>query len=164
MAKLGAKSRVIVERPLLTPALCLEPCQMLVKDPKSAPARRVIVFSDEKTWTVDPVRNRRNDSYLSLTEKDESSRTLSRTKHPASFTSLGFVAFNGAVMPLSWFPSGCRLTARDYKAKLADKLVPCINNTFGMSSVTVVLQQGGAPVHTSVECNIFCKSKVSSFD
>ena len=67
VAKLGAKSRVIVERPLLMPAICakfLERCQMLVNDLKSAPAERVIIFSYEKIWTVDPARNRRNDSYL----------------------------------------------------------------------------------------------------
>ena len=30
--------------------------------------RRVIIFSDEKPWTVDPVRNRTNNRYLSLEE------------------------------------------------------------------------------------------------
>jgi hypothetical protein len=54
VAKLGGKSLVRVERPLLTPAIRakrLERCQRL----KSAPVGRVIIFSDEKTWTVDPV-------------------------------------------------------------------------------------------------------------
>ena len=48
-------------------------------------------------------------------------------------------------MPLIWLPSVYRLTARDYEAKLAGKMVPLINNPFDMSSVTVVLQQDGAP-------------------
>jgi transposase len=65
VAKLGGKSLVMVERPLLTPTIrakCLERCQRLMPDLKSAPTGRVIIFSDEKTcWTVDPVRNRRND-------------------------------------------------------------------------------------------------------
>ena len=71
VVKLGAKSPVIGERPLLTPdirAKSLERCQMLVNHLKSSPAGREIILSDEKTWTVDPVRNRRNDSYLSLGE------------------------------------------------------------------------------------------------
>ena len=66
VAKLGVKSRVIVERPLLILDICakrLERCQMLVNDSESASAGRVIIFSDEKTWSVDPVRNRRNDRY-----------------------------------------------------------------------------------------------------
>ena len=53
VAKLGAKSRVIAEWPLRSLAIRakrLERYQMLVNDLKSAPARRVITFSDEKTW------------------------------------------------------------------------------------------------------------------
>ena len=69
VAKLGAKFRVIVERPLLMPAIHakhFERCQTLVNNFKSASAVRVIIFSDEKTWTFDPVRNRRTNHYLSL--------------------------------------------------------------------------------------------------
>ena len=102
--KLRAKPHVIGERPLLTPAIRdkhLECCQRLANDLKYALNGRLITFADEKTWTVNPVRNRRNDRYLSLREEDESARTLSKMKHPASFMSLGFVASNGAVMPLN---------------------------------------------------------------
>ena len=84
----------------------IEHCQMLVNDLKLAPAGKVVIFSDRKTWTIDPVRNKGNDRYLSLGEEDESARTLSKTKHPAYVISLGFVAFNGAVMPLIWLHSG----------------------------------------------------------
>ena len=92
---------------------------------------------------VDRVRNRRNDCYLSLGEVDESARTLSKTKHLASVMLPGFVASNVPVIPLIWFPFGYRLTVRDYEAKLTDKLL------LRIFSVTVVLQQGGAPAHTS---------------
>ena len=104
--------------------------------------------SDVRTWTDDHVGNRRNNRYLSLGKEDESARTLPKTKHPASVIYLGFVTSNGAVMPLMWYPSEYRLTARDYEAKLADKLVSWIN-IFGILSVTVVLQQDGIPAHTS---------------
>ena len=87
---------------------------MLVKDLKSDLAGSVINFSYEKSWTADPVRNKRNDCYLSLGEDDESARTLLKTKYPASVMSLGFVATNSAVMPLIWFPSGYRLITRNY--------------------------------------------------
>ena len=66
---------------------------------------------------------------MSLGEEDESARTLSKTKHLASFMSVGFVSSNGAVMFLIWFPSEYRLTTRNYEAKLADKLIPWISNT-----------------------------------
>ncbi|QQP41154.1 Uncharacterized protein FKW44_015433 [Caligus rogercresseyi] len=48
--------------PLLTPkrmAVHLLSCQRLLNDLKSAPAKRVIILIDEKTWTVDPVRNKK---------------------------------------------------------------------------------------------------------
>ena len=76
-SKLGIKSRVM---PAIR-AKRLERCQMPINDPKSPPVRRVVIFSDEKNWTVDPVRNRRNDRYLFLREEDESAHTLSKTKH-----------------------------------------------------------------------------------
>ena len=111
----------------------------LVNNLKSALARRVIIFSDEKTWTVDHVRNRRNDRCLSLGKEENSARILSKIKNPAFIVSLGFIASNGAVMSLIWFPSGHRLSARDYEVNLADKLVSWFNNSSEMSSVTVVL-------------------------
>ena len=69
---LEAKSLVIVERPLLTPAILskrLQHCQILVSDLKSTPAGKLIDFVDEKTWTVDSVEDRRDDLYLSLEEE-----------------------------------------------------------------------------------------------
>ncbi|KAF2358860.1 CHCH protein [Trinorchestia longiramus] len=60
VSKLRGKSLVFVERPLLTPSICakrFERCQSLMNDLKSAPPGRMIIFSDEKTWTVDQVRN-----------------------------------------------------------------------------------------------------------
>ncbi|KAF2367070.1 hypothetical protein FHG87_002173 [Trinorchestia longiramus] len=57
VAKLGGKSLVIVEKPLFTPAIRsnrLERCQKLMNDLKFTLPGRVIIFSDEKTWTFDP--------------------------------------------------------------------------------------------------------------
>ena len=65
--------------------------------------------------------------------------------------------------PLIWFPSGYRLTARDCEVKLADKLVPWINNTFDMSSVTVVLQQDEVPAHSSNRVQHFLQEQIFCF-
>ncbi|KAF2367628.1 Zinc finger C2H2-type [Trinorchestia longiramus] len=54
--KLGGKSLVIVERPLLTLAKRFELCQRLMNYLKSASPGRVII-SDEKIWTADPVKD-----------------------------------------------------------------------------------------------------------
>ncbi|KAF2367465.1 Neurotransmitter-gated ion-channel transmembrane domain [Trinorchestia longiramus] len=124
--------------------------QRLMNDLKSVPPGRVIIFSDEKTWTVDPVRNRRNDRYLSLGEVDESACTLSTTKHPASLMSLGFIASNDAVMHLIWFPTGYRLTARDYEDKLANMLcIPQAIHRIGLSLVSgLAVRTRGSNGHT----------------
>jgi len=148
--KLGGKSLVRVERPLLTPKMKethLQRCQALLNNLKKAPANRVIIFSDEKSWTVDPVRNRKNDRYLSFGDVNESIRTLSTTKHPASAMSLGFVASNGLKAPLIWFKTGFRLTAAEYIKVLEDKFLPWVRTNFPDGNV--VLQQDGAPAHTA---------------
>ena len=88
---------------------------------------------------------------------------LLKTKRPASVMSLGFIAPNGAVMPLIWFPSGHQLTTRKCEAKLADKLVPWINKIFDMSSVTAVIQQDGDPVHISNRVQHFLQEQTFFF-
>lgn len=123
---MGGKSLVRLQRPLLTPAIKemhFQRCKGLLNNLKSARARRVIIFSDEKIWTVDPLRNRRNDCYLTFGEVDKAIRTLTMTKHPASMMSLGFVASNGLIMPLHWFLTRYQLTAADYVNILREKLI-----------------------------------------
>ena len=66
----GGNSKAIVKRPLLsekTRALRLERAKKLLNDLKHI-KDRLIFFSDEKTFTVDPVRNRRNDRYVDNAE------------------------------------------------------------------------------------------------
>ncbi len=148
--KLGGKSLVRVERPILTDRMKethLHRCQALLYNLKKACANQVIIFSDEKTWTVNPVRNRRNDRYLCFGDVDESVRTLSTTKHPASVMSLGFMASNGIAAPLIWFPARLRLTAADYLKVLQDKFLPWVRTTFPDGNV--VFQQDGAPAHSA---------------
>ena len=90
----------MLERPLLTERMKqthLQRCQGLLNDLKSSPAGRVIISSDEKTFDVDPVYNRRNDRYVSFGDVDEEVRTVSTTKHAAAAMALGLVASNGIV-------------------------------------------------------------------
>ncbi len=102
MKKVDGKSLVRVERLLLTKRIKethLQHCQALQNNLKGV-APHCIIISDEKTWTVDPVRNHRNDCYLSFGSKiNVSVRTLTMTKHWASIMSLSFVASNGIAVP-----------------------------------------------------------------
>ncbi len=83
-------------------------CQVLLNNLKSTRANRVIIFSVEKTWMVNPVRNRHNERYTTFGSIDDSIPTLMTMKHHASVMSLGFVASNGIAAPLIWFPTGYR--------------------------------------------------------
>ena len=56
-----------------------------------------------------------------------------------------------------------RQAARDYEAKLADKLVPWINNTIDTSSVTVVLEQDDVQAHTPNRVQYFLQEQNFSF-
>ncbi len=52
-----------LERSLLTWKICrehLQHCKALINNPKGAH------FNDDRIWTVDPVRHRRNDRYLAF--------------------------------------------------------------------------------------------------
>ena len=122
----GGKSKRYVERPLLTQGqqdLRLERCQRLLNDLKRS-CDRVIFFSDEKTFTVDPVINRQNDRVICFEDTPDELRYTSTTKHPASVMMLGVVASTGDKMPPVWFATGYRLTAADYLIILQTKVLP----------------------------------------
>ncbi len=104
--KVGSKSLVKVERPLLTSLMTethLLCCKALLNDLKKARANQIIVFSDRKTWMVNPVHNHPNDRNLSFRDANKSVWTLTTMKNPASVMSLGFMASDGRAVPLVWF-------------------------------------------------------------
>ena len=82
----------------------------------------IIVFSDEKTFTVDPVVNKQNKRVVSFGKDISEVRNVSTKEHPASVMMLDVVASNGEKMPPVWFDVGYRLTAADYKDILATKV------------------------------------------
>lgn len=147
--KEGGKSLVLKERSMLTPCMTevhLSRCQGLLNNLKSAPAGCVIIFSDEKTWTVNQVRNRQNDRFITFGDPNGAD-IITTMKHAQSVMSLGFVASNGITLPLIWFPKGYRLTVTDYIDKLDSILIPWIKANFLDNNV--VLQQDSAPAHTA---------------
>ncbi|TRY68220.1 hypothetical protein TCAL_14224 [Tigriopus californicus] len=66
--KANGKKLVRVERPLLTPGMketYLLHSKALLNNLMKAKANCIVIFGDEKTWKVAPVRNRQNDRYMS---------------------------------------------------------------------------------------------------
>eukprot|EP00096_Caligus_rogercresseyi_P010004 TRINITY_DN3514_c0_g1_i1.p1 TRINITY_DN3514_c0_g1~~TRINITY_DN3514_c0_g1_i1.p1 ORF type:complete len:218 (-),score=41.98 TRINITY_DN3514_c0_g1_i1:566-1219(-) len=122
----GGKSLRLVERPLLSQRhqdLRLERCGKLLNSLKHH-GDRVIFFSDEKTFTVDPVINKQNDRVVCFNKEDYNIRNVTTTKHPASVMMLGIVASTGDKMAPIWFDTGYKLTAADYLEILKTKVLP----------------------------------------
>ncbi len=63
----------------------------------------MIFFSDEKTFTVDPVCNKQNDCVVCFGNEDSDACCVSKTKHLASVMMLRIVASTGQKMPPIWF-------------------------------------------------------------
>ena len=145
----GGKSLRLLEGPLLTARMReqrRDRCQRLLSDLKSN-GKRVLIFSDEKTFTVDPVVNKQNDRVVTFGNDVSEVRRVSKTKHPASVMMLGVVASNGEKMPPVWFKTGYRLTAADYREVLATKVLPWVRDI--TNGADYVFQQDGAPAHTA---------------
>ena len=101
----------------------------IVKDLKIAGrAGRIIFFSDEIFFVVDPVYNPQNDRWIRLEEAPngmgDAGKYVGRSKHPACAMFLGAVASTGEVSPPIWFPTGFRLDADAYIKSLRVTLIP----------------------------------------
>ncbi|QQP40328.1 Uncharacterized protein FKW44_015729 [Caligus rogercresseyi] len=86
----GGRSLRKVERPLLTQRhrdLRLDRCRRILSDLKHN-GDRVVFFSDEKTFTVDPVYNKQNDRVICFGNVSNVIRSVSKTKHPASVSKI----------------------------------------------------------------------------
>ena len=121
----GAKSLWRVKRPLLNQATQQkrrERCGRLLNDLKHH-GNRIIIFYDEKTFTVDPVINKQNYRVVGFDKSIFDVRCKSTSKYPASTMMLGVVASNEEKMPTVWFDVGYRLTAASYKDILASRIL-----------------------------------------
>ena len=147
----------------------MERAKKLLNSLKSAPAGRIIFFSDEKTFTVDPVRNRQNERYLKHKDDDpevveDEDRFIDKTKHPASLMMLGVVASSGEVCPPVWFPVGYRLVSKDYIAAVEKTVKPWIESVMiKHPGKTYVFQQDGAPAHTAAATQAYLGTSLEAF-
>ena len=80
---------------------CLERRICFLNDMKNH-GNQILVFSDEKRFTVDPVFNKQNDCVATFGKDISEICKASTTKHPASVMMLGVVASNGEKMPPVW--------------------------------------------------------------
>ena len=102
----------------------LKRCRSLMKHMKHAHSGRIIFFSDEKNFCVDPVCNSHYDWYICLegSEVDEdvptTAKFITKTKNPVSLMFLSAVASTGKALLPIWFPTGFCLSASNYQEVL----------------------------------------------
>ena len=95
------KSLRLLKKPLLNRLIiqkCLERSTCFLNDMKNH-GNRILVFSNEKRFTVDPVFNKQNNRVATFGKDISEICKVSTTKHPASVMMLGVVASNGEKMP-----------------------------------------------------------------
>ncbi len=119
--------------------------QALPGDPFQAErkhAGHVLVFCDEKQFTVDRSFNKRNDRYL---EKDRANvPTVFRTKKPASVMVFGLVTSEGKKMPLHFFGTKEKVNTKVYLELLTSKVMPWLEENVEGPYIFI---QDSAPAH-----------------
>ena len=111
----------------------------------------IILFSDEKLFSIDAVSNSRTDRFISakkLEDVPEKVKFSFQTKHPAGVMIFGLMASNGLKMPPVFIDAGVKINTEVYIGILKDKVLPWVKANFSADQY-VVLQQDGAPCHTS---------------
>ncbi|XP_071744200.1 uncharacterized protein [Lepeophtheirus salmonis] len=131
---LGLKSRVVTKVQGLT-ALHrlkrLEQSKILLNILKK-PNRKVLIFSEEKNYTVDPVSNSRSLLYIAKIPKDAPPEVkfTGRSKHPANAMMFVVIGSDGKAFPLVWIKGTVK--ANEYKIILAMKVFPALNVTYSI--------------------------------
>ena len=100
----GGKSLRLLKKPLLSHFMiqkCLERSTCFSNDIKNH-GIQILIFSNEKTFTVDPVFNKQNNHVVILSKKISEIHKASTTKHLVSMMMLGVVASNGEKMLPVW--------------------------------------------------------------
>ena len=112
----------------------------------------IILFTDEKYFTVDPIINSRTNRYIAkgrAKDAPDHVRSVQNTKHPAQIMMFGLVASNGLKMDPVYLPIGLRMGAKDYlELVLKAHVLPWIQANFD-DTQNAVLMQDGAPCHTA---------------
>ena len=132
---------------------------------KSAPPHRITIFSDEKTFVLDPPYNPQNDRWIRFVDEGgkNEGKFMPRSKYPAGAMLLGAVASTGEKSPPIWFPEGFRLNADGYIEALRTTLVPWIRRVAaahgGSRPAHMVFQQDSAPIHRARKTLAFLREE-----
>lgn len=158
---LGLRSFQHPHRHLLTEAqkqLRLERSKGLLNELKTR-GGHVIIFSDEKIFTVDRSHNRRNDRWICGNTADVPA--IMSSKKPASVMVFAAITSEGHVMPPFFFEAGQTVTAAVYLSLLKDVVKPWIQLVIG--DRPYIFQQDSAPAHSARIVQQFLRTEFHHF-
>ncbi|WKX94524.1 hypothetical protein Q1695_011645 [Nippostrongylus brasiliensis] len=118
---------------------------------------RLILFTDEKLFTVEEVLNRQNHRVYA---KSNPHVAVSRSSHPASVMVFAGVTADGKT-PLWFVPKGVKVNSQNYLDLLKEDLLPWARSHFGSRSWT--FQQDGAPAHRAAAVQERCNDNFPDF-
>ena len=121
---------------------------------KHAHSGRIIFFSNEKNFCIDPVHNSHNDWYICLEgsavneDIPTATKFITKVKHPALLMFLSAVASTGEASLMICFPTGFCLSVSNYQEVLQKTLIPWMKEVAEKHNKDFVFQQDGTPAHT----------------
>ena len=151
---LGMRSKAVTTMQMLTPKLWekrLVRSKLILNWMKSKkncnPTKKVMVFSDEKSFTLDDYINHRNTRYIAEMPEDEEDmvKIAAKPKYPAKAIMLGIICADGHKLLPIWVLGN--LDSTQYQNILAEKVFPALNGYYGVRNW--VWTQDGVPSHTS---------------
>ena len=125
--------------------------------------QRIIFYSDEKYFVVDPHYNPQNDRWIRFNDDEDellddpedpdghgdaataAGKFIARSKHPAAIMILGAVASTGETSPPIWFPAGFRLNAEEYIKSLRTIIIPWMHRSPRRGALHVPTGLGPGP-------------------
>ena len=161
---LGLKALKMQHRKLISAASkknWLDRGKMMLQEIQSD-ADKVLVWSDEKIFTVQAVVSSQNHRvYAHSTQHlPEGCRTHFCRQEPAGVMVWAAVASDGSKSPLVFIQEGVEVNSQVYLQVLEEKVLPCCTNAFGNQ---YVFTQDGAPAHTSNVTQAWCKQHFPDF-
>ncbi len=154
---LGMRSYAIVKRQRLPPEARrkrLERCGALINRLKGPDAGAILLFQDEKYFTLEKYHNRRNSKVvLRQGDLEDQRRFHGAAQRPAGVMFFGVVASNGLVAPPIFVEPGLKINAPAYQDLLRRELLPWVEANFAPG--TFIYQQDSAPAHAAASTQDF---------
>ncbi len=161
LVTLGMTSYNLTRKHLLTvimEAKRLKRCWKILSKLKRKHAGHVLVFCDEKQFTVDRSFNKQNDRYL---EKDRANvPAVFCTRKPVSVTVFGVVTSEGKKMPLHFFGTKEKVNMKVYLELFKSKVIPWLEENVEGPYIFI---QDSVPAHKAKKTLKFLADHMLTF-